>query len=456
MKMRSIRDKLHTIPEKDKIVYINALGAFAVKGGALIVSLLTMPAYIRFFQDQQVLGVWFTVLSVLSWILNFDLGIGNGLRNKLSASFARRDYAEAKEYIASAYWMIGIVAAILSVVGWIAIPYGNWNNLFNVSPQIIPIHVLISVVQFAYLGILLQFFLRLISSILYAMQKSAVNNLLSLVTSVLQLGFVLCAPHSTPHENLILFSIAHIITVNFPLLLVTIVVFRGPLKCCCPSVHAVRKKRSAAILSLGGIFFACQLLYMVIANTNEFFITRYTSPEYVVEYQVYNRLFNLGSTVFALALTPVWSAVSKSVAEEDYNWLASLNKKVLTLSGLAALAEFAIIPFLQVIVNVWLGETSIKINYGYAVCFAMFGSSMVLQSAVSTIGNGMGRMKVQAICYTVGVLFKFIFIHVGVLLTGSWIVIVLANVVVLLPYCVIQQLDIGRYIGKKTQSQIGS
>ena len=189
-----IIDKIKNLSSKDRIVYANVLGAFAVKGAALIVSLFTMPAYMRYFSDQQALGVWFTVLSVLSWILNFDLGIGNGLRNKLTAALTLKDRVSAKEYIASAYWMIGAVVAVITVVGCALLPHVNWNGVFNVDVAVVSAKTLKAVVLCAFVGIMLQFFFRLISSILYAMQKSALNNLIALVTSVLQLLFVLVAP----------------------------------------------------------------------------------------------------------------------------------------------------------------------------------------------------------------------------------------------------------------------
>lgn len=440
---------LHEKQEKDRIILKNTICAFVIKGVALMLSFFTMPVYMRFFSDQKVLGVWFTILSVLTWILNFDLGIGNGLRNNLTVTLTVGDEKKSREYIASAYWMIGGIILIILLVGSVIIPTINWNTFFNVNMRLISNDELARVVHVTFIGIMIQFQLRLISSVLYALQKSAVNNMIALVTSLLQLMVALIAPKASAVENLRLFSTAYVFCANLPLLVATIVVFVGPMRKCQPKMRYFRRDKAKSVLSLGGIFFFCQIAYMVIANTNEFFITQYTDAENVVEYQIYNKLFSLESTLFMLALTPIWSAISRATAEKDYLWIQRINGNLMKLSAIAVAGEFLMIPFLQLIINLWLGESAIDVNYGYAISFAIFGAAMVVQNAISTITNGLGRMKIQAVCYGVGVLIKFLIIYVGVRITGDWIVVVLANAVILIPYCIIQQIDLRRYIASK-------
>ena len=147
-----------------------------------------------------------------------------------------------------------------------------------------------------------------------------------------------------------------------------------------------------------------------------------------------------------LALTPVWSAVTKAIAEKDYLWIKKLIRVLLRLSLVATLVEFLIIPFLQPVINVWLGNEAISVNYFYAFCFALFGSSMVFQSAISTVANGTGQVRTQAICYAMGILVKLLTIHFGIAMTNNWIVIILANAIILFPYCIVQYLQIKRFI----------
>ena len=444
--MNSLINKLKNTNENNKIILKNTIQAFIIKGGALIISLFTMPAYMRYFENQEVLGLWFTVLSVLSWILTFDFGIGNGLRNKLVEAIAKNNKEDIRSYISSAYYIVGLITLVGLIIGYNISVFVDWNSVFNISETLISKHVMLNVTRCIFIGIMIQFLLRLISSVLYALQKSAINNFLSLITSILQFGFVILAPSFNPEINLKMLSYFYILCTNIPLFIITVLVFATKLKDSFPKINYFSKKHAGEVLKTGGMFFWCQIMYMVIVNTNEFFISNYTSPACVVEYQVYNKLFSLVGMLFTLALTPIWSAVTKSIAEGDFNWLKKLFDTLKKIALLAIVGEFFIIAFLQIIVNLWLSEKALHINYIYAICFAIFGGSFIYQTILSTIVCGMGKMKLQSICYTIGVFFKFIIIHFGMILFDSWIIVVVANAAILIPYCILQQISLNRYI----------
>lgn len=76
-------NQLKKIIASNEMLLKNIIGAFVVKGGSLIISVVLLPLYLRFFGDQTVLGIWYTILSILNWVVLFDLGLGQGLRNQL-------------------------------------------------------------------------------------------------------------------------------------------------------------------------------------------------------------------------------------------------------------------------------------------------------------------------------------------------------------------------------------
>ena len=50
---------------------------------------------IKYLGNEQY-GIWSTILAIFSWIVLFDIGIGNGVRNRLAESLAKDNKEEGK------------------------------------------------------------------------------------------------------------------------------------------------------------------------------------------------------------------------------------------------------------------------------------------------------------------------------------------------------------------------
>lgn len=441
--------KLKVIIKNNKNIANNIIGAFIVRGGSLIVSLFTMPAYMRYFQNQTVLGLWFTILSVLNWVLMFDLGLGNGLRNKLPLATAEGDENKAHKYISSTYISMAILIFVLCIISFFIFPYIPWNNFFNIDKNLVSHDTLVTSVKIVFIGIMIQFLLKLITSILYAIQKSAIVNLLGLLSNIIILGFVLYAPAMGSEQSLIAMSWINVIAVNAPLLIVTIIIFSTILKNCKPSFKQYNNKYALEILKIGCVLLWLQIVFMIISSTNEFLISHLTNPSFVVKYQVYNKIFNVGSSLFVLALVPIWSAVTKAKGENNYSWIKKLYKILLLMTGLAFMCELAIVPFLQILVNIWLGDSAIDVRTGYAIIFAISNSIFILHNVNTSIGNGMSYFKTQIIWMTFAAVIDIPLSYLFVNLTGGWIGVVLANILSLLPFEILEPIYFNRYINKQ-------
>lgn len=436
-----IKQKLSNASDNDKIVYRNVIGAFIVKGGALFISLFTLPAYINFFNNDVVLGVWYTILSLLNWILNFDLGIGNGLRNHLSTSLSANDKETTKKYISSAYFSIGVIVFVTSLIFPFVIRLFDLNSVFNISTEMVsPKSLYISLV-IVFIGVMIQFWLKLINSVLYAMQKSSINNLLVLCTNTMVLIVALVYPSGSNDTNVIVMAIVHAMAVALPLLVATIVVFSGKLSYAVPSIKCVTKTHTKSVLSLGGTFFLIQIAYMIIMSTNEFLITKTAGSAYVVDYQAYYKLFSLGSTVFALALTPIWSVITKAKAENNYSWIRSTYKRFMVLAAVFSAGELLIIPLIKPLMNIWLGENALQnISIVTGTLFAILGCLMIFNSVLSSVANGLGALKIQAICFVVGAVAKIPLSYVLVNIFDSWNGVIISNIICMGIYCILQPL----------------
>src|ERR1700690_1843921 len=76
----------------------NIAFSFVLKVANIAVQLLFVPLLLGYLSPIKY-GIWITVGSVINWFYFFDIGLGNGLRNKLAEAFAKKENEMARIYI---------------------------------------------------------------------------------------------------------------------------------------------------------------------------------------------------------------------------------------------------------------------------------------------------------------------------------------------------------------------
>ena len=450
MKFSSINRRLNT---NERIIAKNTVVAMVLRGLGIFVSFAMTPAFIRYFNNNEVLGLWFTILSVLIWIMNFDLGIGNGIRNFLVKALTDNDRIEARRVISSGFISVGVLSAVFLIGGLVFLYIINLNWLFNISPLTITNETLLWSSACVYIGIVISFFLTNVKTVFYALQSSYVNNILSFISSILMLIYVLLFRFTDSNEALKAISLVYVLIINVPVLLAGIWVFMKKMRDCIPTLRFVTYTATKNVLSLGMVFFMCQIFYAMIMNTDQFLITKFYGPLYTADYTFYYRVVMFLATVSTLALTPTWAVVTKACQEKDYKWLCKLFR-VIKLSALGLMIlEFALIPCIQFIMNIWLGKGQINVEIPVAFSFAVFASTFIYSGMLSTMVCGLGRMKLQLYSYGVAVAVKFVV--VGLLYeTFGWQMVVWINAIVLGLFCFVELFDLVRYFSHMKQTTV--
>ena len=451
--MKLSKDSLLGAVKNNKNILINILGAFLVKGGSMLLTLFLLPAYLKFFGNDDILGVWYTILSIINWVLVFDLGIGNGLRNKLPKALADKNDREAKTLVSSTYFSSAAVVVIIGIIGSLVIHLLNWNEILHINEQDLSAATLTYAIQIVFIGVLIQFVLKLVTSILYAIQRSGIVNFLTLLSNVIIFIVIKLLPPGNTESSFIAISYFNILAVNLPLLVVSMILFMGKLKAVRPSFKFWSKDTTKAVLKIGLTLLWLQLIFMVISSTNEFLITAFCGPAAVVEYQVYFKIFNSVAAICSLVLIPIWSAVTKAQVEKRYEWIKKTYKLLLGFSVLALFVLLAIVLVLQPVVNFWLKEDAITVTTTYAVIFALSGFIFLVHNVNTAIGNGFSYFKPQVILMTLAAVLDIPLAWVFVKLTGGMIGVVLANIIVLLPFEILEPIFFFRYINRLIKSE---
>jgi len=449
-------NKLKALSGNSKLVLANTVKSFGVKGCSILIAFFTTPAYMRFFQNNEVLGIWFTLLSVLAWILNCDLGIGNGLRDKLVYCIQENDWDMVRKYISSSYvFLCGVGLAAFCIVE-VCGCFVSWNKVFNISTEVLSAEVLNKAIQILLASIIIQFVLRLVTSILYSLQEAFVPGLLGLITNVVMLAAVLICNSAGAGNSFILLAWVYLVAVNLPLLLATFWVFHKKLKHVRPSLRAFRMQYALNILKIGGIFLLLQIVSMIVDNTNSYLITLFVGNAEVVEYQIYYKIFSLPITLVMIFATALWSTITKAKAEEDWNWLTSIFNKLMLLCLGVAVLEFALIFPLQIIFNIWLGNNTIPVNVWIAAFFALSGAIMGWRTIVAGVANGLCRLKEQAIYMTIGAAVNIPIAYWLVGYLHSYVAIIIANIISMIPYCIVQTISCRHYLSRQGSRKVNN
>lgn len=431
---------------KNRVLLGNIGGTVLIKGLSVVISLFATPAYIAYFCDNAVLGVWYTLVAALNWILTFDFGVGNGLRNNLAVALASKDFVRAKQLVSTAYMAVGGLTVIGIAFGSIVILPGDWATILNYGESALHSDALRFSVLIVFIGTMLQFFLKLLTSVLFSLQKTALNNTLFLTGNVVLLLFlVLCRP-DTADEALIGLSIAQVIAVNLPLLAGSIWFFLGQGRDFAPSLQYWTKSAIKDVLGLGSIFFVVQIAFLFINSTNEYLITILYGTAPVVDYQVYYKCFFLISTIFMLAVQPIWSAMTVAITENRKSWVIKVYKLFCVGAAIATAFALVLASLFPYIVSIWLGKDAIDTPYMLSVIFALLVSIILFVNCSTCIANASNRLKTQLVFSAVGAFAKVLLAIVFAALGFPWYSVVLANALALMPLLIAQVRDNNRYL----------
>ena len=85
------------------------------KIGSIISNFMLVPLTINYL-DTENYGIWLTLTSFISWFSFFDIGLGNGLRNKFAEAKTLGNYTDAQAFVSTAYFTIGCISLFIVIV----------------------------------------------------------------------------------------------------------------------------------------------------------------------------------------------------------------------------------------------------------------------------------------------------------------------------------------------------
>ena len=353
--------------------------------------LLYVPITLNYLNSASY-GIWMTLSSIVAWMGVFDIGLGNGLRNKLTEALATGDKETAKKYVSTAYAMLSLLVLFVIIIFFVVNNWINWDLVLNTSESNREELKTLALVIVSLFGI--KFVLNLIVTVFTADQLPAIGGLFEVIGSGSGL-FVIWILTQTNKSSLISFGLATMLTPVVIYLAASIYFYQRRYSYLKPSFNCIDLSRAKALTGLGVQFFGIQISVLIIFQTSNILIAHYFSPSAVTPYNIIYRYFSIVSMLWGIIMLPFWSAYTNAWANQDKVWIKKVLLKILI--GYLCLILFTAILYIfrNIFIKIWLGGKSIDIDDKLTLSVVVYVLICAWNNIFAFFLNGIGKIRLS-------------------------------------------------------------
>jgi O-antigen/teichoic acid export membrane protein len=368
----------------------NILIIAILKGCSIAISLFLVPITIHYINPTRY-GIWLTLSSIVGWFSFFDIGLGNGLRNKFAEAVATGKYELARTYVSTTYAILTIIIAIVLLIFCCINPFLNWAKILNTPADMAGELSLLALIVFGFFC--LQFVLRLITTIITANQQPAKASLFDFMGSLVSLSLIYLLTKTTS-GNLIYLGTVFSLTPVLVLTSSSLWFYTHKYKQYAPSVKFVKFHYARDLMNLGIKFFIIQMSAVILYQTSNIIISHLFGPEQVTPYNIAYKYFGIITMAFSMIMVPLWSAYTEAWIKKDISWIKNTIKKLILIWVL--IATIVIIMFISstFIYRMWVGK-EIKVPISVSAVMAAYVIINAWCGIFSQFLNGVGKIKLQ-------------------------------------------------------------
>lgn len=433
----SIKERFGKQTERTKTVQKNIIGNILVKGLSIVLSLLIIPLTIGYVSEYDY-GIWIALSSVIGWLSYFDIGVNNGLRNKLTEALAVCDIKLAKKYVSTAYAILTLIFLPLFLVFFIIYKYVNWYSVFSLDYHEVSYlpELMLIIVGF----VCIRSILSTISIILLSNQKTAQSGFINLMEQFGSFIFIAVLVKFTK-GNLLNLCLVFCVTPLIILGIASIFFFTKRYKNISPSIRNIDWKLKKILFNMGIKFFVIQLAGLIQFQTTSFIILKFYGPIDVTAYNIAFKYFNILYMCWGLTLSPLWNAITEAKTKKDYSWIKRSVKKYKQLFLIFLIGSGLMLSLSTVFYHIWLGDKIAKIPFQLSGVICLYVISITWGSLYVQVLNGLGALRIQFIASMIspivflGVCFFLTkILHMGVISVVIASIIANFNGIILAPY----------------------
>jgi O-antigen/teichoic acid export membrane protein len=369
----------------------NIIATFFLKGISIAISLVVVPLTINYINPSRY-GIWITLSSIVGWFSFFDIGLSQGLRNKFAEAKAKGEDSLAQVYVSTTYAILAIIFSIVWIIFLIVNHFLNWSHILNVSESMRSEVSTLAVIVFTYFC--LQFVLNIIATLILADQQSAKSSLIGVVGQIFSLIFIIILVKTT-EGSLLKLGIAFCLSPILVLIVANLYFFKGVFKKYRPSFSKIKFQYAKGLFNLGVIFFIIQIAGILQYETANIIIAQNFGTADVTSYNIVFKYFGVLNMIFAIFLTPFWSASTEAYLKNDIQWIKNGIKRYNQLNIVMVVIGCVMLIFSEKVYRLWLGEGKVIIGFYLSFWgFLYFALTMYAGKYVYFL-NGINALRIQ-------------------------------------------------------------
>lgn len=394
-----VRDYFTTGHKRSIKAKQNIIASFGLKGFSILVIFLLVPLTLTYLNPTKY-GLWLTISSIIGWFSFFDIGLGNGLRNKLAEAFAVKDYKLAEAYVSTTYAILSLIMVGAFLLFLFINPLLDWSKLLNAQPEMAGELSRIVLVVFTFFA--LRFVLNLIGIILTSDQLPAVSNSFGPLGNLIALASIYLITKFT-HGNLLYISIIYSAAPVLILIIASFYFFNGKYNYIKPSIKSINFKYFRPLAGLGVKFFVLQIAAIVIFSTDNMIITQILGPAEVTPYNIAFKYFSIPIMIFTIVLTPFWSAYTEAFTNGDMKWIKSSIKRLIMIWLAVVMGVVFLLGISKYFYLMWIGD-NVHIPFLLSVFMGLFAIINMWNMLFVYFINGVGKIRIQMYCGIIGMI----------------------------------------------------
>lgn len=398
--------------ERSVKVKKNAAAMIVLKGGNVLVGLLLVPLTLHFVSSETY-GIWLALSSIVAWFSFFDIGINNGLKNRLTEALAHRDMVLAKKYVSTTYALMALIFIPLMIVMLIVAPLLDWYSILSLPEGTVDgllVSVCIIITYFC-----INFILSTVNVVMQADQRPADAALRIFLQQLLSLAVIYVLTLTT-EGSLLKLCLALCACPLVVVGLFNITLYSGRYKEISPSFSSIDFKVAPDLFKLGIQFFIIQIAGIIQFQMTNFLIIHFFGANEVTEYNIAYKYFNVPYLLWAIVVTPVWAAVTDALANNDLAWVRKTVKKYMSIFLLFVAGTLLMLVLSEPLYKLWVGD-SVSVPFTISLWVMILNLSLMYATVFVNVLNGAGILKVQTIACLISpglyLLLCYLFIHLG-------------------------------------------